>query len=65
MATDLNTTSEEVGVGEYQDGFHDPTDEYVFVSRKGLGMAGFGSLLGAAGGTVVPAAAASPSQGEC
>lgn len=33
MATDLKT---DVGVGEYQYGFHDPTDKYVFKSRKGL-----------------------------
>ena len=26
----------DVGVGEYQYGFHDPTDKYVFKSRKGL-----------------------------
>ena len=30
MATDLKTSS------EYQYGFHDPTDKYVFKSRKGL-----------------------------
>src|SRR5437588_356378 len=37
MATDLKTTPDaEVGVGEYQYGFHDPTDKYVFKSRKGL-----------------------------
>ncbi|MCA9114304.1 MAG: Fe-S cluster assembly protein SufB, partial [Planctomycetaceae bacterium] len=33
MATDLNS---KVGVGDYQYGFHDPTDQYVFKSRKGL-----------------------------
>ncbi len=26
----------EVGVGEYQFGFHDPTDKYVFKSRRGI-----------------------------
>ena len=26
----------DVGVGEYQFGFHDPTDKYSFISRKGL-----------------------------
>ena len=26
----------DVGVGEYQYGFHDPTDKYSFMSRKGL-----------------------------
>ena len=38
MATDLNNTElkTDVGVGEYQYGFHDPTDRYVFRSRKGL-----------------------------
>jgi Fe-S cluster assembly protein SufB len=34
MATDTPKT--DVGVGEYQYGFHDPTDKYVFKSRKGL-----------------------------
>ena len=33
MATDVTGG---VGVGEYQYGFHDPTDRYVFKSRKGL-----------------------------
>jgi Fe-S cluster assembly protein SufB len=33
MSTDLQT---DVGVKEYEYGFHDPTDEYVFISRKGL-----------------------------
>ena len=33
MATDVTSG---VGVGEYQYGFHDPTDRYVFKSRKGL-----------------------------
>ena len=27
---------EDVGIGDYQYGFHDPTDKYVFKSRKGL-----------------------------
>jgi Fe-S cluster assembly protein SufB len=37
MATDLQkTTEEQVGVGDYQYGFHDPTDKYVFKSRKGI-----------------------------
>ena len=35
MATDL-VTKPDVGVGEYQYGFHDPTDKYAFISRKGL-----------------------------
>ncbi len=34
MATD--TPKADVGIGEYQYGFHDPTDSYVFKSRKGL-----------------------------
>nr|MBC8291172.1 Fe-S cluster assembly protein SufB [Planctomycetota bacterium] len=33
MATDLTT---DPGVGDYQYGFHDPTDSYTFKSRKGL-----------------------------
>jgi Fe-S cluster assembly protein SufB len=33
MATDLTT---DPGVGDYQFGFHDPTDFYTFKSRKGL-----------------------------
>jgi Fe-S cluster assembly protein SufB len=33
VATELKSN---VGVGEYQYGFHDPTDRYVFKSRKGL-----------------------------
>jgi Fe-S cluster assembly protein SufB len=36
MATDLKTSDDEIGIGEYQFGFHDPTDKYVFRSRKGL-----------------------------
>ncbi len=30
------TTEEQIGIGDYQYGFHDPTDKYVFTSRKGL-----------------------------
>ncbi len=33
MATDAKA---HVAIGDYQYGFHDPTDEYVFTSRKGL-----------------------------
>ena len=33
MSTD---TAPDVGVGDYQFGFHDPTDKYTFMSRKGL-----------------------------
>ena len=33
MATDLKN---DVAVGDYQFGFHDPTDDYVFKSRKGI-----------------------------
>jgi Fe-S cluster assembly protein SufB len=33
MSTDLDA---QVGVGDYQYGFHDPTDDYVFKSRKGI-----------------------------
>jgi Fe-S cluster assembly protein SufB len=33
MATD---TKPHVAIGDYQYGFHDPTDDYVFTSRKGL-----------------------------
>jgi len=42
MATDIiadsrpKTSQEELGVGEYMYGFSDPTDKYVFKSRKGL-----------------------------
>jgi Fe-S cluster assembly protein SufB len=37
MATDLKTSAEEeVGVGDYQFGFHDPVDKYVFTARKGI-----------------------------
>jgi Fe-S cluster assembly protein SufB len=33
LATDLTS---DVGVGDYKYGFHDPTDQYVFKSRKGI-----------------------------
>jgi len=36
MSTELTTPEDQIGVGDYQYGFHDPTDKYVFVSRKGL-----------------------------
>jgi len=36
MTTDLKSSDQEIGVGEYQYGFHDPTDQYVFKSRKGI-----------------------------
>ena len=36
MATDLKTTDEEIGIGEYQYGFHDSTANYVFTARKGI-----------------------------
>ncbi len=36
MATDMKATEQETVVGEYQYGFHDPEDNYVFKSRKGL-----------------------------
>jgi Fe-S cluster assembly protein SufB len=32
----LTTEKPDVGVGEYQYGFHDPTDHYAYISRKGL-----------------------------
>jgi Fe-S cluster assembly protein SufB len=35
VATDTKTP-EDVGVGEYAYGFHDPTDKYVFHGRKGI-----------------------------
>ncbi|MCH8829102.1 MAG: Fe-S cluster assembly protein SufB [Planctomycetes bacterium] len=35
MSTET-VTEPEVAVGEYQYGFHDPTDNYTFVSRKGI-----------------------------
>lgn len=42
MATDLRTADDQrasgdtIGIGEYQYGFHDSTDNYVFTARKGL-----------------------------
>jgi Fe-S cluster assembly protein SufB len=37
MSTDLKSPAEtEVGVGEYQYGFHDPVDKYIFTARKGI-----------------------------
>lgn len=36
MATDLKTTADDIGIGEYQYGFRDSTEHYVFHSRKGL-----------------------------
>ena len=39
MSTEINTSvnpEASVAVGDYQYGFHDPTDKYVFTSRKGL-----------------------------
>jgi Fe-S cluster assembly protein SufB len=36
MSTDLKTSDEAIGIGEYRYGFHDPEDKYVFKSRKGL-----------------------------
>jgi len=36
MATDLKTTEEDIGIGEYQYGFHDSTENYVFTARKGI-----------------------------
>ena len=37
MATDLKTAPEnEVGIGDYQYGFHDPVDKYIFTARKGI-----------------------------
>jgi Fe-S cluster assembly protein SufB len=36
MSTDLTSAPDEVGIGDYQYGFHDPTDKYVFRGRKGL-----------------------------
>jgi Fe-S cluster assembly protein SufB len=37
MSTDLKAPNEaEVGVGEYQFGFHDPVDKYIFTARKGI-----------------------------
>lgn len=39
MATDATSTADEIGVGDYQYGFHDSTDNYTFKSRKGLDRA--------------------------
>ncbi|MGQ0635283.1 MAG: Fe-S cluster assembly protein SufB [Planctomycetaceae bacterium] len=37
MSTDLKTdVGDELGLGEYRFGFHDPTDKYVFTARKGI-----------------------------
>jgi len=36
MSTDLKTTEADIGIGEYQYGFHDSTDNYVFTARKGI-----------------------------
>jgi Fe-S cluster assembly protein SufB len=36
MATEVKPGEGQIGVGEYQYGFHDPTDKYVFKSRKGI-----------------------------
>src|SRR5580658_4382067 len=36
MTTDTPVLEENIGVGDYQYGFHDPTDKYVFQSRRGL-----------------------------
>jgi len=36
MTIEAPVLENEVGVGEYQFGFHDPTDKYVFQSRKGI-----------------------------
>ena len=36
MTTAAPVLGNEVGVGEYQFGFHDPTDKYVFKSRRGI-----------------------------
>jgi Fe-S cluster assembly protein SufB len=36
MATDLTTTDDEIGIGDYQYGFHDSTANYVFTARKGI-----------------------------
>lgn len=35
MSTDIQE-KEQVDIGEYQYGFHDPTDKYVFTTRKGI-----------------------------
>jgi Fe-S cluster assembly protein SufB len=39
MATDLLTEKPDVGVGDYQYGFHESTDDYVFRGKKGLNRA--------------------------
>lgn len=36
MSTDAAVLDDDIGVGDYQFGFHDPTDKYVFQSRRGL-----------------------------
>ncbi|QDV49239.1 Fe-S cluster assembly protein SufB [Gimesia fumaroli] len=36
---DTNSENENVDIGEYQYGFHDPTDKYVFTGQKGLNAA--------------------------
>ena len=36
MTTDAPVLEDAIGVGDYQYGFHDPTDKYVFQSRRGL-----------------------------
>ena len=36
MTIEAPVLENEVGVGDYQFGFHDPTDKYVFQSRKGI-----------------------------
>lgn len=36
MATEVLSEKPEIGLGEYQYGFHEPTDRYVFRGRKGL-----------------------------
>jgi len=39
MSTDAPVLDDDIGVGDYQFGFHDPTDKYVFQSRRGLDRA--------------------------
>ncbi len=56
MATDLTleepkTSADDVGIGEYMYGFSDPTDKYVFKSRKGLNREIVASDLRDEGGT--------------
>lgn len=36
MSTDTPVLEDNIGVGDYQFGFHDPTDKYVFQMRRGL-----------------------------